>query len=275
MERRSFFCALAVLALGGCAVERAWNARWTAPVRYETVRRPLSIRSDVPLAAHERMIDDLVNRRNDLCRHLALPEPKDPIEVFLFADAESLEGFMRLHHGSLPLRRAYFIEADSQIAVYARWGDRIGEDLRHELTHAYLHELAPELPLWLDEGLAEYYETPRGTQGANAEHLEWFGRRLEAKRWRPNLDQLELIAPDAEMTGADYAEAWAWVHFLLHSGPENREILRGYLAEIHEHRRGGPLAPRLRQTVGDINTAMLGHLTDLLQGHRPTEAGSP
>jgi hypothetical protein len=105
--------------------------------------------------------------------------------------------------------------------------------------------------------------------------LEWFGRRLEAGRWRPNLDQLELLSTDAELTGADYAEAWAWVHFLLHSGPENRDLLRGYLAEIREHRQKGALAPRLRETVGDINTAMVGHVTHLRQGHVQTEARSP
>ena len=33
------------------------------------------------------------------------------------------------------------------------------------------------------------------------------------------------------MDQRDYAESWAWVYFMLHSPPERRELLTGYLAD--------------------------------------------
>ena len=66
---------------------------------------------------------------------------------------------------SVPSRRAFFLETDTRLAVYAHWSDRVAEDLRHEVAHGYLHSVVPGLPLWLDEGLAEYFEVPRGQNG--------------------------------------------------------------------------------------------------------------
>ena len=51
--------------------------------------------------------------------------------------------------------------------VYTYWGNRIQQDLRHELTHAILHSVLKDVPLWLDEGLAEYFEVPHGWKGVN------------------------------------------------------------------------------------------------------------
>ena len=39
-------------------------------------------------------------------------------------------------------------------------GDHLRTDLRHELTHALLHGVLKDVPLWLDEGLAGFFELP-------------------------------------------------------------------------------------------------------------------
>ena len=39
------------------------------------------------------------------------------------------------------------------------------------MAHGYLHSAFPSIPLWLDEGLAEYFETPRGDAGLNGRHV--------------------------------------------------------------------------------------------------------
>ena len=51
------------------------------------------------------------------------------------------------------------METDTRLTVYAYWGDRVAEDLRHEVTHGYLHTMVPHVPLWLDEGLAQLADT--------------------------------------------------------------------------------------------------------------------
>jgi hypothetical protein len=42
--------------------------------------------------------------------------------------------------------------------VFAYRGEDFETDLRHECTHALLNAALPVVPLWLDEGLAEYFE---------------------------------------------------------------------------------------------------------------------
>lgn len=261
---------LAILVgLSGCAHDRAWKPRLTRPDKHEVIRQQLVIHSDFPLNAQDPLLDELVQRRSDLCRHLNLPPSDEPIEVYLFEGAEAFNGFMRIHFSGLPARRAYFIQTDSRLTVYARWGGRVADDLRHEITHGYLHSIVPNLPLWLDEGLAKYYETPRGTQGVNVELLRWLQPRLEHGHWQPDLWRLEQLPQDGDMELADYAEAWAWVHFLLHSGPETRDRLRDYLAEIRHDSQAEPLAFRLRRGLGDPNTSLLAHLRPLVDHGLP------
>ncbi|GIT30210.1 MAG: hypothetical protein Ct9H300mP1_22560 [Planctomycetaceae bacterium] len=53
------------------------------------------------------------------------------------------------------------------------------EDLRHEFTHGVLHSSLKRVPLWLDEGLAEYFEVvgPK-PGGVNTEYPTGWPRRL-------------------------------------------------------------------------------------------------
>ena len=108
----------------------------------------------------------------------------------------------------------------------------MAEDLRHEVTHGYLHTMVPHLPLWLDEGLAEYYEVPRGQAGLNPPHLQCCCGAEKEKQWKPDLAQLEQLNHPSDMTQQHYAEAWAWMHFLLTTTPERRETLCSHLARI-------------------------------------------
>ena len=58
------------------------------------------------------------------------------------------------------MRRAFFLAQGSRQVVYTYFNPQLEVDLRHEATHALLHLAIAELPLWLDEGLAEYFEVP-------------------------------------------------------------------------------------------------------------------
>ena len=218
---------LVVLVAGGCAGSTASLAdRLTLPDRNTLVRDQLVIHSDFTLAAAPSAVRGFAHSAGDLCRRLALPVLDEPIHVYLFETEDRFKGFMRLHYPQFPDRRAFFVETDTQLKVYTQWGDRMGEDLRHEVTHAYLHAVVPHVPLWLDEGIAEFYEVPRDRQGVHDRNLERLRTRIEERRWQPDLRRLEQLAGSQEMTKDDYAEAWAWVHFLSASDPEYLELLR-------------------------------------------------
>jgi hypothetical protein len=71
---------------------------------------------------------------------------------------------------------------------------------------------------------------------------------------------LERIDPTRDMTQEDYAEAWAWVHFLLESGAEPRAIVREYLGELRRDGTAKPVSARLRERVEQPDEALLAHL---------------
>ena len=74
--------------------------------------------------------------------------------------AKNTSGLVILPFPDFAERRAVFLKSDTRLMVLAHWHDGLGEDLRHELIHGYLHAEFNWLPLWLDEGLAEYFELP-------------------------------------------------------------------------------------------------------------------
>ena len=82
-------------------------------------------------------------------------------EISLFKESIN---FMVSKYPKLPSRRAFFVAQtrgvgrSEDLLIYTYWGERVQQDLRHELTHALLHSVLKDVPLWLDEGLAEYYE---------------------------------------------------------------------------------------------------------------------
>jgi hypothetical protein len=108
-----------------------------------------------------------------------------------------------------------------------------------------MHAAVSNLPLWLDEGLAEYFEVPRGNGGLNRPHLQLLRDMMEHEGWQPNLARLEQFSSAEQMQQIDYAEAWGWAYYLLESDPDGREVLISYLAELREQGRGEPLSARI------------------------------
>ena len=262
---RFILSLLAVLAVGGCAGSLA--SRLTLPDRDTLVRDQLVIHSDFSVAAHHRLFEELTAQRADLCRRLSLPRSTEQIHVYLFESTERFEGFIKLHYPQFPDRRAFFVETDAKLAVYARWGDRMADDLRHEVTHAYLHAVVPNMPQWLDEGIAKYYEVPRGQRGLNRPLLDRLAARIEREHWQPNLRRLEQFPATYNMTQDDYAEAWAWVHCLMESRPEALALLRNYLAELCRDGVATPLSVRLAAAFAQPDAMLIDHVRRLQSGN--------
>ena len=70
-----------------------------------------------------------------------------------------------------------------------------------------------------------------------APHAREAGQKVA--RWQPDLKRLERLRSAVDMKQRDYAESWAWVHFLLETDPDSRQLLRDYLR--------GARRPRLRR----------------------------
>ncbi len=239
------------------------------PVAHQMRVEQLVFHSDFDLPREDPLVRQLVAEREDVCRTLSLPSSDERIDVYLFQDVETYQRYLVRHFPSVPSRRAFFLKSDKRLAVYAHWSDRVGEDLRHEVAHGYLHAVVPGLPLWLDEGLAEFFEVPRVQSGLNPPHLDLLADMMEHNGWQPNLARLERLADAAQMDQRDYAEAWAWVYFLLHSEPERRELLIGYLADLRTQGIAEPLSLRLAAQHAEPQRALGDYLAGLNRGTNP------
>jgi hypothetical protein len=120
--------------------------------------------------------------------------------------------------------------------------------------------MVQNLPLWLDEGLAKYFEVPRGMHGLNSAMLAELNRRAKDGSWRPDIRRLEMFRSPAEMTETDYAESWAWVHWLLETDPLHKSILQGYLTDLHRTGTPTPLSLYLRRLSGDPQQDLLAYV---------------
>lgn len=268
MLRAKSVCGCALLAwaavlVSGCVTLDSQSALSALPDRHEVVLDQLVVYSNFELPGQHRLLQELNAQRADLSSKLALPISDEPIHVYLFADSEQFSRFISRHYPDFPHRRAFFVETDTKLAVYAQWGDRIAEDLRHEVAHGYLHAVVQGLPLWLDEGLAEYFETARGTHGMNEPHVEELVALAKQGRWSPNLRRLEALRTPSEMSQAEYAEAWLWVHWLLETEPRRRQLLQVYLADLHRDPGIPPLSFYLRQLGGNPEAMLVEHLRSL------------
>lgn len=255
-----FFC---LSAWGGC---RGVPQRSALPEAHQLTVGQLNIHSDFDLTADHRLVRDLVEERDNICSTLGLPATSEPIEIYLFRDADRYRDYLMRNFPTVPSRRAFFLETDTRLAVYAHWSDRVAEDLRHEVAHGYLHAVLPDLPLWVDEGLAEYFEVPQGLNGLNPPHVALLADSVERDNWRPDLNRLEALTDAAQMNQRDYAESWAWVYFMLHSPPERREILTDYLSKLRDKGAAEPLSARLAELNADPVGPLTTYIATLKKG---------
>ena len=237
--------------------------RMALPEAHELAVGQLVFHSDFELPRDHRLVRDLVEERDNICNTLGMPSTEEPIEVYLFRDAERYREYLVRNFPSVPSRRAFFLETDTRLAVYAHWSDRVAEDLRHEVAHGYLHAVMPGLPLWVDEGLAEYFEVPRGLDGLNQPHVALLSDMVEHNGWKPNLKRLESLTDAAQMDQRDYAESWSWVYFMLHSPPERRQILTSYLADFRAKGSGQPLSVRLASLQAEPEKPLTAYIATL------------
>jgi hypothetical protein len=287
--RRQATAAACCLLLGACGCAHlahapGWNAAslprsaplpWATagelPSRAEIIAGQLVIHSDFPLAEQHRIVRELESLRADVSQQLGLPISDEPVHLYLFETKERYEAFAARHFPAFPARRAFFVETDTTLSVFAAWQDRIAEDLRHETTHGYVHAVVPTIPLWLDEGVAEFFELPRSEQGVHAAHVAHLSGRLLEGTWRPDLERMEALASAGELSQDHYAEAWCWTHWLLRTTPERRRLLQDYLADVRRDAKTAPLSVRIRQlesATPDLSAVLRAHVAALAPPER-------
>jgi hypothetical protein len=262
-SRAAVFLSAFVLAICVCCGCQTIDRPVALPVRYSVPGDQLLVLSDFKLPKDHELIRELNGLREQVTATLDLPVKRDPVVVYLFNNETEYRRYMNATYPRLPPRSAYFVGTATELAVYTHWGQNVREDLRHEYTHGLLHSGLKRVPLWLDEGLAEYFEVagpkPGGLNHDYAEHLAG----AIGTGWRPDLKRLENLDDSAQMKRADYQESWAWVHFFLNSTPEAKNALVGYLAELRTNPQPKTISHRLRTVIPEYDARFVSYISQL------------
>ena len=248
--------AVSVIAFGlASSADAEWKVRkWVGGVEVRS-----EIAFDPRLAA---AIDELDPLRRSIEDMFGLTMSDHPIELNIFATRRSYAEHVELRVPGGASRPALFMTGIDRDRVYVAYSRTVEEDIRHECTHAFLHSRLQYVPLWLDEGLAEYFEVPAARRLAGHKHLKALKPRSYLL-WRPNIERLEAISELRDMQEAEYRESWAWAHLMVH-GPESaRDVLREYLTAIAEGGDAGKLEPKLKAAIGDPGRALRSHIRSI------------
>lgn len=201
-------------------------------------------RAEFPLKDLAGILEELERQQSDIEKALNVKCQDKPIQIHLFQTKTSYRNYLAIRVPEGTKRQALYVPGTDAGRVYVYRHAELSTDLRHEVTHALLKNALPFLPIWLDEGLAEYFEVApalRAEGTVHAKSLRWavrFG-------WRPNLEQLEAKSKLAEMGRDEYRDAWGVVHFLLHGPKAGKAILASHLKEIQSGEVPTPISRRL------------------------------
>ena len=238
------------------------------PAAYTSRLGPYAFHTEFPLDVAEPLYRELEDLPEQIERELQLTCGQSLIQIFLFDDEEKYHAFLRAKDPKLPLRSAYFFAEPARgyanapdLHVYTWFSPRLKTDLRHELTHALLHGSLKSVPIWLDEGLAGFFEQSPANDGVNIMHLDSL-RTSDSPRVA-DLARLEKLREVSQMGRVEYQESWAWVHYLLRGEAAARKVFLEHLKALRGNPSVGPLLSKLETEVGDPNAAMLRHLSRL------------
>jgi hypothetical protein len=112
-----------------------------------------------------------------------------------------------------------YIQANGNDFLLTSLSAELQVNLRHELTHSLIHRRWPSVPLWLDEGLAEYFEQDDPSKHPASDRLA----RMAATGRFPSPERLWQASSSAQLNGEDYELAFAWTRFLLEGNADQRE----------------------------------------------------
>jgi hypothetical protein len=166
-------------------------------------------------------------------------------EVYLFAKRAD---YMRLTNNRFPNTGGVFMPGRNLLAAFleGQGRDALRRTLQHEAFHQFAHTaLSPALPLWLNEGIAQYFEEGiwTGTDFMVGQvpprRVRQLQEDMKAKRLLPFRSFMSYtheewsgnLTNDAERGATQYNQAWAMVHFLVHAS-NGREPYRPRLIEL-------------------------------------------
>lgn len=247
-------CLPVALVAAACCASAWAGEQW--PV--EHTAGIFACHADFSLDRHAALLDELGSLARDVESLLGTPPPKETVHLFLFEKKATYQAYLKHYFPRVPYRRALFIKGRGPGMVFAYQGLDFEIDVRHECTHAVLHASLERVPLWLDEGLAEYFEMPRDQRGEKHPHRSAVEALVSSGRL-PRLAELEPVSDLSSLGREEYRDAWAWVHFMLHGPPAARQELLEFLKDVQSDADAEPLSRRLKRRLPDLERRIAEH----------------
>ena len=247
----ALLCALAASSVPLASAAEKWPA--------ERNVGPFLCHADFSLDSQKDLLAEIEGLQRDIATILGTDAPRENIHLFLFEKPGTYETYMKRYFPRVPARRALYIKGRGPGMVFAHQGTDFEIDVRHESTHALLHASFETVPLWLDEGIAEYFEVPQKKRASQNPHLATIRALLRQGSASPRLEALEEIHELKDMGRDEYRDAWAWVHFMIHGPREAHAELISYLEDCQSGGETEKLSARLRRRVPDLERRMAEH----------------
>lgn len=179
---------------------------------------------------------------------------KKPANVYIFHERQEFQEYAKEKDKQWPFlldSRAYYVPARSEMLTYNREDENsVNRTLFHETLHQIFLHYVPDPPIWINEGLAEYfcnfeykdgiYKTGRLSQ----KHLALLKKMLIEGCYTPVDHLIELnhhsfhndnFGPK-EM--GNYAQSWSLVYFFMNAdNGKYRNLTNDYLTNLFDGKK--------------------------------------
>lgn len=180
---------------------------------------------------------------------LAFPSAKlatpTPVTVIVFRGAGDIKPVAPRYHGK-PIDLAGFATTSGMgdsIAICLEYKNEAFTTAYHEYAHQLIGNMLWRPPLWLNEGLAEYYGrfemSEDGTRAVLGRPLSDSYVQLLRTRLFPVAEILGATESSRIYnvdTGTDrplfYGESWLLVHYMLHGSPDRKREFEDYIGRL-------------------------------------------
>jgi tetratricopeptide (TPR) repeat protein len=180
-----------------------------------------------------------------------------PTTVVVFRDDASFTPFKPFYQGR-PANVAGFFQPGDDVNYIAMTLDPRERDpfsvAFHEYVHLHLRDNVPGVPVWLNEGLAEFYGSLQFTGGEAVlgVTLPYYLRLLRSQELLPleTLLSIDARSPhynEQDKTGIFYGESWALVHYLMLGGAGRQDQFKRFLYQVG---RGDNVTKALENSFG-------------------------
>jgi TonB family protein len=128
------------------------------------------------------------------------------------------------------------LDARPTIVIKGTYAGTVRYTVQHEIAHRFVGYFMPRAPRWLNEGLAEFYETMRfeGDQAIIGEkgHKHFYHPALSMGRYGVNVDALPTVTELLSASGSDfssgekmaefYGGSWLFVSMLINGSADRQ-----------------------------------------------------